>query len=145
MLTKVDNPTCRSAASWRIARPSAPLCDDRPTCPLGGKIGENDAFSRTAGVALSNPMQFGPTMRMPYPRTLSTSCRCSSRPRSSASANPAVMTTSDETPAAAQSSATPSTASRGTATTARSTPGGRSRTEAYVFRPPTSRACSLTG
>ena len=45
--------------------PSAPLCDSKPRCPVGGKIGENDALSRTAGSAFSRPMQLGPTIRMP--------------------------------------------------------------------------------
>ena len=64
-LTNVDNPRCRSVASSRIAMPSAPLCDNSDTVPLGGMIGENDALRRTSAVALSSPMQLGPTMRMP--------------------------------------------------------------------------------
>ena len=65
MLTKVESPTRRSEASSRIARPSAPLCDDSATPPLGGNTGENDAFNLSAGVALRIPMQLGPTIRMP--------------------------------------------------------------------------------
>jgi hypothetical protein len=63
-LTNVERPTCRSAASFRMARPSAPLCDSSETVPAGGNTGENEAFSRGAP-AFSSPMQLGPTMRIP--------------------------------------------------------------------------------
>ena len=43
----------------------AALRRQRRRARLGGKIGENDALSRTAALALSRPMQLGPTMRMP--------------------------------------------------------------------------------
>ena len=49
----------------RMAMPSAPLCDDSAIVAGGGKTGENDAFSRTAGSVFSRPMQLGPIIRMP--------------------------------------------------------------------------------
>ena len=52
--------------------PSAPLCDDSARPPGGGKIGENDPFIGASASALSTPMQFGPTMRMPALRTAAT-------------------------------------------------------------------------
>ena len=58
-LTNVERPTCRSAASSRIAMPSAPLCDESATWPAGGKIGENDAFSRTSGFVFSSAHAVG--------------------------------------------------------------------------------------
>src|SRR6185436_21040867 len=61
-LTNVERPTPRVDASARIASPRAPLWDDSPTWPGGGKIGENDAFNGSAGFAFSNPMQLGPTI-----------------------------------------------------------------------------------
>ncbi len=144
-LTKPERPICRSAASRRMAMPSAPLCDDSATWPAGGNTGENDAFNRTPGVMFSRPMQLGPTMRIPCPRTFSTSASCSARPPAPISAKPAVMTTSDLTPAAAQSSTTAGTQSGGTARTARSTPAGSSRADRNAGSPPISAACGWTG
>src|SRR5205807_2516742 len=69
-LTNVERPTARSRARFRIAIPSAPLCDEKATRPAGGTIGENDAFKLNAGLAFSRPMQLGPTIRRPWPRTL---------------------------------------------------------------------------
>ena len=65
MLTNAERPIRRSAASRRIAMPSAPLCDDNAIDPAGGQTGENDAFIRTDGSVLRSPMQFGPIMRIP--------------------------------------------------------------------------------
>src|SRR5579862_6462510 len=58
-LTKLDRPSPRAAASDRIARPSAPLCDENATRPDGGIVGENDAFKLMA--VFSTPIQLGPT------------------------------------------------------------------------------------
>ncbi len=69
MLTNWDTPTPRSVAKARIAMPRAPLCEEKATRPLGGNTGAKDAFRRTAASVLSRPMQLGPTMRMPWPRT----------------------------------------------------------------------------
>ena len=66
-------------------------------------------------------MQLGPTIRMPAPRTSRVSRCWAARPSSEASANPAEITTTSRTPAAAQSRTTSSTAGAGTAMTARST------------------------
>ncbi len=51
-----------------------------------GMIGEKDALSRSASVALRTPMQFGPTIRSPAARTCSVSASCATRPASSTSA-----------------------------------------------------------
>ena len=48
-------------------------------------------------------MQFGPTMRIPEPRTSSVSRSCASRPPADTSAKPAEITTTPRTPARAQS------------------------------------------
>ncbi len=112
-----------------MARPRAPLWDDIATLPCGGSPVEREAFNRMSGSALTSPIELGPIMRIPWPRTLSRSFSCKACPGSSASAKPAVMTRSALTPAAAQSSTTGRTASRGTATTARSAPGGIWRAE----------------
>ena len=66
-------------------------------------------------------MQFGPTIRIPAPRTSLVRRCCAARPASEASAKPEEITTTPRTPAAAHSSTTPSTAAAGTAMTARST------------------------
>ena len=92
-----------------------------PMLPAGGQVGAKVAFSDMAGSVLSTPRQFGPTMRMPEPRATAVSRCCARRPSSDASAKPAEITTAPRTPAAAQSSITPSTAAAGTATIARST------------------------
>ena len=112
-----------------MASPSAPLWDEKPTLPGGGMTGENEALRLTSGEALSRPMQLGPTIRIPKLRTRSTSCCCNARPASPISAKPAVITTSDFTPAAAQSSTTSRTPRLGTATIARSVPGGSARAD----------------
>src|SRR6476646_12174236 len=54
-LTNVESPTHRSFARSRIAIPSAPLCEERPTCPAGGMIGEKDALRLISGAALISP------------------------------------------------------------------------------------------
>jgi hypothetical protein len=68
-LTNVENPSPYRPAAASAASPTAPLWDDIATRPAGGNTGENEAFNLTAGSALSNPRQFGPTIRIPYPRT----------------------------------------------------------------------------
>jgi hypothetical protein len=87
------------------------------------------ASSRTPGLVLTIPRQFGPISRIPEERQTASSCRWRSAPSGPVSANPAEITTSARTPAAAHSSAAPTTAWAGTATTARSTGPGTSATE----------------
>src|SRR3989338_2154257 len=69
-LTKVDRPSWRSRANARMARPRAPLWEDKATFPGGGNREEKEALRLTLGSVLSRPKQFGPTIRIPYPRTL---------------------------------------------------------------------------
>ena len=144
-LTNVEMPRLRSPARARMASPSAPLCDDIAMRPGGGNTGEKDAFIRIAGSVFSSPMQFGPIILIPWPRTRSRSCLCSTRPVSSASANPAVITMSALTPRLAHSSTTPSTASRGTEMIARSTGSGSWLTEGKTRSDPISEAFGFTG
>src|SRR6266540_694474 len=66
--TKLDRPRPSWLAYSTIARPSAPLCDPNPTRPLAGRVGPKVASSRTAGLVLITPRQFGPTSRMPAGR-----------------------------------------------------------------------------
>ena len=139
-LTNDESPIWRSAARRRMAMPSAPLCDDNAIVPAGGQSGENDAFIRTAGSVLRSPIQFGPIIRIPYPRTRSANASCRASPSPPISENPAVMTTIDFTDAAAQSSTAERTQSGGTTITARSVPVGRSRAECTATRPSTSAA-----
>lgn len=67
MLTNADNPRPKRRAAARITRPRAPLWDARATRPGpgGGRIGDKEALSRTAGSVLSSPRQFGPISRIP--------------------------------------------------------------------------------
>src|SRR5262249_24108158 len=126
-LTKDDMPMWKRRAPARVARPRAPLCDDIATRPVGGNSAVNVALSRTFGSVLIKPKQFGPIMRIPCWGTLSANCFWSAAPSTPTSANPAVITTSAQTPLAAQSSTTDNTLSRGTAITARSTCPGTAR------------------
>src|SRR6185503_16214805 len=66
--TKVEMPSPSELANSMIASPSAPLCDEKPTRPRGGKPGANVASNNTSGLVLAMPMQFGPISRMPAPR-----------------------------------------------------------------------------
>ena len=115
--------------------PSAPLCDSRPRRPAGGNTGENDAFRRTAGVRVEDAHAVRADHPHAVPADSSVNASCARRPSAPASANPAVMTTSDLIAAAAQSSTTSSTAGAGTAMTARSTPAGRSARRGVRLQP----------
>jgi hypothetical protein len=128
-LMKVEMPTWRCRARASMARPNAPLWDSIATLPLGGRVGDTEALSRTAGSVFKRPMELGPTTRIPWPRAFSRSFSCRARPSAPASANPAVTTMSARTPAAAQSSTASSTASRDATMMARSVPCGISRAE----------------
>ncbi len=127
--TNEDSPSPRLAASARIAMPSAPDWQKNPTRPGGGTTGARLALSRTAGSVLTSPRQLGPRTRIPLARARETMCRWASAPLSSASANPALTTTSPCTPLARQDSTTSATEAAGTVTTARSTGSGMSVTD----------------
>src|SRR4029453_13767158 len=110
--TKLEMPRS-SARTWsRTAIPSAPLCESMPMFPAGGQVGAKVAFSETAGSVLSTPRQFGPTMRIPEPRTRAVSRCCAARPSADASAKPDEITTTPRTPAPAQSWTPPPPARR---------------------------------
>ncbi len=131
-----------SAARSSIASPSAPLCESIETPPAGGQLGAKVALS---DVAVSRtPMQLGPTMRMPAPRTISLRRASTFLPSAEISANPAVITTTPRTPARAHSRSTSSTAGAGTATTTRSTCAPIAVTLGKHFTPWISVACALT-
>ena len=69
--TKEERPKPR-AASWSSrARPSAPLCDEKPMFPFGNVPGANVAFMPTFPV--KTPRQFGPISRAPCARTRASS------------------------------------------------------------------------
>ena len=63
--TNVDRPSPRSAASARMAMPSAPDWQKKPDPARRRHAGASVAFIRTAGSVLTRPRQFGPSTRMP--------------------------------------------------------------------------------
>src|SRR6185312_324274 len=128
--TNEDRPSPRPAASARIAMPSAPDWQKNPTRPGGGTTGARVPLSRTARLVLTSPRQLGPITRIPFALARATMCRWAEAPDSSASANPAVITTNPCTPLARQDSTTSATDAAGTVTTARSTGSGMSVTDA---------------
>jgi hypothetical protein len=117
-------PSPRPAATLSTATPSAPDWLTNPIEPGCAGVGEKVASSRTPSAVLSTPMQLGPIIRTPAARTFSRRRSSSRRPSSPVSEKPAVITTRPCTPLARHSSTTPSTWSRGTVTTARSTASG---------------------
>jgi hypothetical protein len=128
-----------------MASPSAPLCDMKAMRPRAGGVGAKVALSWTAGAEFTIPMQLGPMRRMPYARQIRTSVLCRSTPAPPVSANPALTTTSARTPLRPHASAASSTASAGTAITARSTGPGTSSTPGYASTLCTTREPGLTG
>lgn len=128
--TKVDRPSLRAAASPRMAAPSGPDWQKKPTRPRPGSTEASVAFNDTAGSVLAMPSALGPTTRIPCPRTAATRSRSAANPAGPVSENPAVSTTKPLTPLAIQSSRTDWISVAGTATTARSTSSGMSRTVA---------------
>ena len=90
-------------------------------------------------------MQLGPMTRNPVRATTSVIWFCRAMPSSPASANPAVMTAAPPTPRSAHSWRAPGTCRAGTATTARSTGSGRSRTDLYAATPCTVSSRGVTG
>ena len=128
--TNVESPSPRSAAAARMAMPRAPDWQKKPTRPRPGSTGARVALRLTWGSVFATPRAPGPTTRMPCALAAWTILRSASRPSSLRSLNPAETTTNAFTPFARQSSSTSSTPPAGTATTARSTGSGISRTEA---------------
>ena len=135
---------CREAES-RIARARAPDCDENATFPRAGMSGPNWPSRLTAGSVLSNPMQFGPTIRIPAERTNASSSSSSSIPAPPTSENPAVITTSALTPFSMHSSTLRITNLAGTTMNARSTLPGTSRIEGYAATDRTTGDFGLTG
>ena len=107
--TNDDSPRPSRSAASMIATPRPPLCDMKPTRPGIAWRAPNVALSRTPGLVFSTPRQLGPTIRMPASRQTSSSSCWRRSPSSPASANPAEITSSARTPAAAHSRATPTT------------------------------------
>ncbi len=113
--------------------------------PAGGVVGAKVAFIEIAGSVFNTPMQFGPTMRIPYRRVRANSSRSRSTPSPPTSRKPAEMTTSPDTPASPHSSATCSTSSFGTTITPRSTGPGTVAIEGYARSECTTSAFGFTG
>ena len=90
-------------------------------------------------------MQFGPTMRMPLRRTMSTSSACPAIPCGPASAKPVVMMTQQPTPASAASRTPGTSAPGGTARMATSAGVGASPIDGYALRPTISARRRLIG
>ena len=84
--------------------PRPPDCEANPTGPAMGASGAKVAFIETAGLVLMIPKQLGPTRRMPCPWASVARARWVSVPPAPLSANPAVITTSEDTPLAPHSS-----------------------------------------
>ena len=141
--TNADSPSPRAAASARKARPSAPLCDEKPMLPAGMAAGPNVALRRAAEAA--TPRQLGPISRPPCDRTSASRASWRCAPSAPVSANPAEITHSARTPRRSAASAASITRSAGTAMTARSSGSGTSAIEAYARTPETGSACGLTG
>src|SRR6202011_1566020 len=127
------------------ASPRAPLCDMKPTRPRGGVAGPKVAFIETSGAMLITPMQLGPTSRIPASRHTASSSAWRLEPSPPDSANPEEITTRLLTPFFAHWRALPTTWIAGTATTARSTGPGISRTVGYAMTDWTTVAEGLTG
>ena len=100
-------PIPRSAATFKIATPSAPDWLTKPIEPARAGVGAKVALRRTSGAVLITPMQLGPIIRTPARRTVSRSVLSSAAPSGPVSAKPAVITTNPPTPLAMHSSATP--------------------------------------
>ncbi len=62
--TKLESPRSLLLASARMAIPSPPDWDAKPTRPAIGTSAANVAFIDTAGAVFKTPKQLGPTMRM---------------------------------------------------------------------------------
>src|SRR5262249_5787474 len=130
--TMLEKPILFGVAQSSIAVHTAPDWDTRPSDPGSAAPRAKVAFSPSAGRAM--PRQLGPTSRTPQRRAFSRSARSSFAPSAPTSANPAVITTAERTPALPHSSITPGTVLAGVAMTARSTGAGTLATDGS--RPP---------
>ena len=133
----------RDSAASITARPSAPLCDEKPIEPHRGAFAAKVALSRGAAAAM--PRQFGPISRAPCERTSASSRSCRSTPSAPISAKPAEMTQIARTPLRSASSAAGSTCSPGTQITTRSTGSGISSIDVYARTPATDSPERFTG
>src|SRR5437867_8849329 len=122
----------------------APDWLDIATDPAGGQAGAKVASRLTAGSVLTTPMQLGPTMRIPRPRTNRASSFWAAAPSDPVSAKPAEITTTALTPRSAHSDTVIGTTAAGTATTARSTGSAIAPRDATVSIPATSPPWGLT-
>ena len=144
-LTNDDTPSCNRWAAARIASPRAPLCVAMAMWPEGGKADVNVALRRMAGSVFNSPKQFGPIMRMPFCRRVSTSRSWASFPSGPDSAKPEEITITDLMPLPAHSLMTGSTASRGTTITARSTASAIAVTDEKAVKPAMVVVLGFTG
>lgn len=124
--TNIATPRPFSTASARIASPSAPDCETKPTLPRTGVVAAKVALRFTSGSVLTTPMQLGPTMRIRCPRNVALSLASNNAPSDPTSLNPAVMTMSPRTPFLPHAVTTESTWSFATVTIAKSTGPGMS-------------------
>jgi len=84
-----------------MAMPRAPLWEHRAALPASGMNGEKEALRLTSGSVCTNPMQLGPSKRMPWAETCSARRLSRSRPSSPTSEKKPEMTIRALTPAAA--------------------------------------------
>ena len=143
--TNVAIPRPRFSTWSSTANPSAPDCDDIETRPWRGKVFEKVPFIRTSSLPFSSPMQFGPTIRMPWPRARSIRSACRASPSSPTSEKPAETMQTALTPSSPASSTRSFTAAPGTAMITRSGVSGQSASVGYAATPWTYGAFGLTG
>ena len=141
--------TPRSRASESAPNPRAPDWLTRPMDPAGRGVDSDENtglnVAMTAASPPTEPMQLGPTSRMPLARATATSSSCARAPSSPVSANPDDMTMQVATLAAAQSATAAGTAAAGTMTSASSIGRGTSAIEVKAGRPRIVPPFGLTG
>uniref|UniRef100_A0A0S6YYH0 Uncharacterized protein n=1 Tax=Mizugakiibacter sediminis TaxID=1475481 RepID=A0A0S6YYH0_9GAMM len=140
--TAADMPTRPPSAQSIIAAHSAPDCVTSASPPGCGRATAKVAFRPTCG--RTTPKLFGPSRRTPPSRAMRSTRACRSRPLSSLSAKPPLSTAAAGMRARTQSPTTCSTASAGTAITARSTGRGSACSEGKQGRPDSSARRGLT-
>src|SRR5690242_4052247 len=143
--TNVEIPSPSELAYSMIAKPSAPLCDEKPPRPDGGTLGANVASNRTLLSVFRMPMQFGPIRRIPYARHTRNNSRWLACPSAPISEKPAEITISALTPFRPQLSAAATTPFAGTTMMARSTAPGMFSTLVYAGTDSMTEADGLTG
>ncbi|CAB4735071.1 unannotated protein [freshwater metagenome] len=149
VVTAMPIGTPRSIASESAPNPSAPDWLTRAIEPAGAGVDseENTGLNvaMTEPAPPTEPMQFGPTMRMPDARAIATSSSCAAWPSGPVSANPDDMTMHAFTPAAAQSRTAAATEPAGTMMRARSIGSVTSPMLAKAGRPRIVPPFGLTG